>query len=70
MVTSVISTIQSWVTSFTTMFVSIFETLVGIFYKSGEQGGITLVGTLALGGLGIGLVYFAYRVIRNLMRLR
>ena len=70
MVTAVIETIQSWVTSFANMFVSIFETLVGIFYKSGEQGGITLIGTLALAGLGIGLVYFAYRVIRNLMRLK
>lgn len=73
MVSAVISTVQSWVTSFATMFVSIFESLVGIFYKAGESGGagsLTLVGTLALAGLGIGLVYFAYRVIRNLMRLR
>ena len=70
MVAALIETIQQWVTSFTTMFVSIFESLVGIFYKSGEQGGFTLIGTLALAGLGIGLVYFAYRVIRNLMRLR
>lgn len=70
MVSALIEVVQSWVTSFANMFVSIFESLVGIFYKSGEQGGITLVGTLALAGLGIGLVYFAYRVIRNLMRLR
>lgn len=73
MVSALIEVVQSWVTSFATMFVSIFETLVGIFYKAGENGAagsITLVGTLALAGLGIGLVYFAYRVIRNLMRLR
>lgn len=70
MVTAIIEVVKSWVTSFASMFVTIFETLVGIFYKTGEQPGITLVGTLALAGLGIGLVYFAYRVIRNLMRLR
>ena len=68
MITGVIGTVTSWVTAFTTMFVSIFEALVAIFYNA--ETGITLVGTLSLGGLGIGLVYFAYRVIRNLMRLR
>ena len=68
MITGVIGTITSWVTAFTTMFVDIFEALVGIFYKADT--GITLVGTLALGGLGISLVYFAYKVIRRLMRLK
>ena len=68
MVTKVIEVVTSWVTAFTTMFVSIFEKLVEIFYTA--EGGITLVGTLALAGLGIGLVYFAYKVIRRLMRLK
>ena len=68
MVTKVIEVVTSWVTAFTTMFVDIFENLVKIFYTA--EGGITLVGTLALAGLGIGLVYFAYKVIRKLMRLK
>ena len=68
MVTKVIEVVTSWVTAFTTMFVDIFENLVKIFYTT--EGGVTLVGTLALSGLGIGLVYFAYRVIRKLMRLK
>ena len=68
MVTKVIEVVTSWVTAFTTMFVDIFENLVKIFYTA--EGGMTLVGTLALAGLGIGLVYFAYKVIRKLMRLR
>ena len=68
MVTKILETVTAWVTGFTTMFVDIFESLVKIFYTA--EGGITLVGTLALAGLGIGLVYFAYRVIRKLMRLK
>ena len=68
MVTKIIEVVTSWVTAFTTMFVDIFENLVKIFYTA--EGGITLIGTLALAGLGIGLVFFAYRVIRKLMRLK
>ena len=68
MITGIIGTVTSWVTAFTTMFVSIFEALVAIFYNA--ETGITLVGTLALGGLGISLVYFAYKVIRKLMKLK
>ena len=68
MINQVIETVTAWVTSFTTMFVSIFETLVGIFYKADT--GVTLIGTLALAGLGISLVYFAYKVVRRLMKLK
>ena len=68
MVAKIIEVVTSWVTSFTTMFVSIFETLVQIFYTT--EGGITLIGTLSLAGLGIGLVFFAYKVIRRLMKLK
>lgn len=72
MVTALLNTISSWITGFTTMFVNIFEGIVPIFYTAGEgstPGQITLVGTLALAGLGISLVYFGYKVIRKLMRL-
>ena len=68
MINQVIETVTAWVTSFTNMFVSIFENLIKIFYTA--ESGITLVGTLAFAGLGIGLVYFAYRVIRKLMKLK
>ena len=68
MINQVLETVTAWVTGFTTMFVSIFENLVKIFYTA--EGGVTLVGTLSLAGLGIGLVYFAYRVIRKLIRLK
>ena len=68
MITQIMQTVTAWVTGFTTMFVDIFESLVKIFYTA--EGGVTLVGTLALAGLGIGLVYFAYRVIRKLIRLK
>ena len=68
MVAKIIEVVTSWVTAFTTMFVDIFENLVKIFYTA--EGGITLIGTLSLAGLGIGLVYFAYKVIRRLMRLK
>ena len=68
MINQILQTVTGWVTGFTTMFVDIFESLVKIFYTA--EGGITLVGSLSLAGLGIGLVYFAYKVIRRLMRLK
>ena len=68
MINQILETVTAWVSGFTTMFVSIFENLVKIFYTA--ESGMTLVGTLALAGLGIGLVYFAYRVIRKLIRLK
>ena len=68
MINQILETVTAWVSGFTTMFVTIFENLVKIFYTA--EGGITLVGTLALAGLGIGLVYFAYKAIRRLIRLK
>ena len=68
MINQILETVTGWVTGFTTMFVTIFENLVKIFYTA--ENGMTLVGTLSLAGLGIGLVYFAYKVIRKLIKLK
>ena len=44
-----------------------FEAAAGIFYKTGEQGGITLFGYLALAALAISLLGLGIRTILKLV---
>ena len=46
---------------------SAFEAAAGIFYKAGEQGGITLFGYLALAALAISLLGLGIRTILKLV---
>ena len=74
MASEIMEVVGEWVSAFVNCFKTIFEGLISIFYTqpstSGGSGSLTLVGTLAMAGLGIGLVYFAYRVINKLIHLR
>lgn len=44
-----------------------FESVAGIFYKTGEQGGITFIGYLALAGLAVSLLGLGIRTILKLV---
>lgn len=70
MVAELFTTIGSVITNFAQVLGNGFQSLVGIFYTTGENGGLTLVGTLCLVGLGIGIVYWAFRMIKGLIHLR
>ncbi len=54
------------VTGFTNALISAFSNITKLFYDS--EDGFTIVGQLLLIGLGMGIVYFAFRFIRALIR--
>lgn len=59
---------------FSTLVVQLFSAVVAIFYTapsgSDTTGSLTIVGTLALIGAGVGLVMWAFRYIRSLIRVK
>lgn len=67
MITSIFDTIADVVSSMINVVVTLFESLVGIFYDGTD---ITLIGTLALIGAGVGLVYWAFDTVRGLFNVR
>lgn len=68
MVNSIFQTIGEVVTKFAQVLGSSVESVVGMFWQA--ETGITSLGVLGLIGTGTGLVYFGFRLIRRLMRLR
>lgn len=68
MVAELWSIISEVVTGFISAIVSAFSGITDIFYTEGVDGGFTVIGQLLLIGLGMGLVYFAFRFIRNLIK--
>lgn len=71
-VSGIFETIGEVVTGFASLLVTMFESIVGIFYTVGEggKGEITFVGSLLLFSAGTGLVIWGISLIRRLIRLR
>lgn len=65
MVTEIITTITSWVTGFIGAIVGGLEAFVDVFYDGTK---LTSLGTLALMGLGIGLVTLAIAFVTKLFK--
>ncbi len=59
-------TVVEVITGFTNALIGAFSKLTELFYNSDD--GFTVVGQLLLIGLGMGIVYFAFRFIRALIR--
>ena len=59
-------TIVEVVSGFTNALISAFSNITELFYVPDD--GFTVVGQLLLIGLGMGIVYFAFRFIRALIR--
>lgn len=55
------------VTAIANAVVKAFELVSGIFYKTGEGGGIQFLGYIALGGLAISVVGLGIRTILKLI---
>lgn len=67
-ITSMFEVITNVITNFTSSLSSAITSITSIFYTSGENGGFTLVGTLLLVAVGVGLVYWAFRLIKGLVK--
>lgn len=74
MVSAIFTELQTIVSSFVDMLISLFESAVKIFYTapsgSNTTGSLTVVGILALIGLGTGLVMWAFKYIKSLIRVK
>lgn len=58
--------IMEVITGFTSALIGAFSNITELFYN--EESGFTVIGQLLLIGLGMGIVYFAFRFIRALIR--
>lgn len=66
MITQFWEAVVEVVSGFTNALISAFSNITKLFYES--ETGFTVVGQLLLIGLGMGIVYFAFRFIRSLIR--
>lgn len=70
-VTEIFDVLSMIVMSVTTMFQDLFGAVLKIFWTdAGDGGQLTVLGTLALIGLGIGLFMFAFRMILRFVKMR
>jgi hypothetical protein len=69
MLAQIFTTIQDVVTAYVTVLQNLFEGLVEIFYDTASST-ITLLGTLALIAVGVGIVAWAFGLVKSLFRMR
>jgi hypothetical protein len=69
MVADIFETIAEVVGSYITVLTASFEGLVEIFYNSTTES-ITLLGTLALIAVGVGIATFAFNLVKGLFKMR
>lgn len=65
---SILSAILAVFTAIGDWMVETIPTFFGLFYTAGS--GLTILGTLAVVGLGIGLIFLLIGVIQNFMHFR
>jgi hypothetical protein len=69
MIAEIFDAIATVVAEYTTVLLSVFEGLVGIFYDDATTS-LTLLGTLALIAVGVGIVAWAFGLVKSLFRMR
>jgi hypothetical protein len=67
MIVTIFETIADVVGAYTDILLEVFEGLVGIFYDGTD---LTLLGTLALIAVGVGIVAWAFGLVKSLFRMR
>jgi hypothetical protein len=67
MIVTIFETIADVVAAYTDILLEVFEGLVGIFYDGTD---LTLLGTLALIAVGVGIVAWAFGLVKSLFRMR
>lgn len=67
MINDIFGAIGDSVTAFSTALSSSVSSITSMFYTTGENGGLTVLGTLVLITVGVGLVYWAFRLIKGLL---
>lgn len=73
MITQIFQVLGDIISAFASLVVDLFSSVVSIFYTAGtgsDPGSLTIVGTLTLIGAGVGLVMWAFRFLRSLIRVK
>lgn len=70
MIAEIFETIGDAITAFASSLSSAVTSVASMFYTSGENGGLTFLGTLLLIAVGVGVVYWVFRLIRGLIGRR
>lgn len=73
MISEIFATITQAITNFAQSLGSAVTNIASMFYDSTANSGageLTFLGTLALIGVGVGVVYWAFRLIRGLISQR
>lgn len=68
MISDIFQAVSDAVTAFASALASSITSVTSMFYTTGENGGLTVLGTLILIVVGVGLVYWAFRLIKGLLR--
>lgn len=68
MISDIFQAVGDAVTAFASALASSISSVTSMFYTTGENGGLTVLGTLILIVVGVGLVYWAFRLIRGLLQ--
>lgn len=66
MVSAIFDVIAEVLTEYVSAITNVFEGVIGIFYQS--ETGLTLMGTLLLIGIGVGIVVWAFNLVKGLIR--
>jgi hypothetical protein len=69
MLGEIFETVAEVISEYITVLTASFEGLVEIFYDSTAES-ITLLGTLALIAVGVGIATFAFNLVKGLFRMR
>ena len=69
-ISDIFNAVGQAITGFSTALASSVSSVTAMFYTTGENGGLTFLGVLLCVAMGVGLVYWAFRVIRGLIRNR
>lgn len=67
-ITELFAALTSIVTGFISVLVAGFNGIITIFWTTGADGGLTVMGVLLLIGLGMGLVFFVFKFIKSLIQ--
>lgn len=68
MVSDIFAEVGNAITAFTSALSNAVSGVTSMFYTTGENGGLTVLGSLLLIAVGVGIVYWAFRLIRGLIQ--
>ena len=67
MIADIFTEIGAAISGFTTALASAITSVSSMFYTTGENGGITTLGSLLLIAVGVAVVYWVFRLFQRLI---